>query len=134
MLLGDPSHKNGTDYAYGSYNMTGDGVFFRDDSSACDAMGKRIRSYCDSGDPYCDVGPIVNATTHGTYVKRRKDELVNYIVEQWNNGGDTGDASSSTRSSPSPSSTSEDAGSDASHLAKSSGSIAVLALVSLLFI
>ncbi|CAG9986469.1 unnamed protein product [Clonostachys byssicola] len=121
LLLGDPSHKNGTNYNYGSHNLTGDGVFYRGDTSACEALGKRIRSYCDAGDVYCDVGPAYS-DAHVRYVKDRKEELVNYIVEQWNNGGETGEVSktkTTTRSGASPSTT-EDASSKAHGLSSTS--------------
>ncbi|VUC31907.1 unnamed protein product [Clonostachys rosea] len=132
LLLGDPSHKNGTNYNYGSHNLTGDGVFYRGDTSACEALGKRIRSYCDAGDPFCDVGPSYS-DAHGRYVKNHKQELVDYIVEQWNNGGETGEVSTTTRSGASPSTTT-DAGSGAPGLARASGFAVILSLVSLLLI
>ncbi|KAK7212626.1 hypothetical protein V2G26_019804 [Clonostachys chloroleuca] len=133
LLLGDPSHKNGTNYNYGSHNLTGDGVFYRGDTSACEALGKRIRSYCDAGDVYCDVGPSYS-DAHVRYVKDRKEELVNYIVEQWNNGGETGEVSTTTtRSGASPSTTDDDGG-GAPGLAKASSFARVLSLISLLLI
>uniref|UniRef100_A0A8H7TSQ3 Cutinase n=1 Tax=Bionectria ochroleuca TaxID=29856 RepID=A0A8H7TSQ3_BIOOC len=133
LLLGDPSHKNSTNYNYGSHNLTGDGVFYRGDTGACDALGKRIRSYCDAGDVYCDVGPAYS-DAHVRYVKDRKEELVNYIVEQWKNGGETGEVSTTnTRSGASPSTT-DDAGSGAQGLARASSFALILSLVLLLLI
>ncbi|CAH0045035.1 unnamed protein product [Clonostachys solani] len=133
LLLGDPSHKNGTNYNYGSHNLTGDGVFYRGDTSACEALGKRIRSYCDAGDPFCDVGPAYS-DAHGRYVKNHKDEFVDYIVEQWSNGGETGEVSTTTTRSGASPSTTGDAGSGAPGLAKASGFAVILSLVSFLLI
>jgi hypothetical protein len=49
-----------------------------------------MRSYCTAGDPFCDVGPNLNATTHLTYVADYGGEVVDYVVRQYQNGGEEG--------------------------------------------
>lgn len=85
VLFGDPSHRGDAKYNHG--NSTGSGIFWRHDISACEAMGSRVRSYCDSGDPYCSVGPEVDASTHVTYLQRHSLEIARFVVDQYNNGG-----------------------------------------------
>lgn len=55
--------------------------------SACEAMGSRIRSYCDSGDQFCSVGPEAGALTHVTYLQRHSSDIAQFVVGQYNNGG-----------------------------------------------
>lgn len=50
-------------------------------------MGSRIRSYCDSGDQFCSVGPEANALTHVTYLQRYSSDIARFVVDQYNNGG-----------------------------------------------
>lgn len=85
VLFGDPSHRGDATYNHG--NGTGSGIFWRHDISACEAMRSRIRSYCDSGDPYCSVGPEVDPTTHVTYLQRHNSDVARFVVDQYNNGG-----------------------------------------------
>lgn len=85
VLFGDPSHRGDARYNHG--DSTGSGIFWRHDISACEAMGSRIRSYCDSGDPYCSVGPQADASTHVTYLQRYSIEIAQFVVRQYNNGG-----------------------------------------------
>lgn len=85
VLFGDPSHRGDATYNYG--NSTGSGIFWRHDISACEAMGSRIRSYCDSGDQFCSVGPDANALTHVTYLQRHSSDVARFVVDQYNNGG-----------------------------------------------
>lgn len=84
VLFGDPSHRGDATYNYG--NSTGSGMFWRHDISACEAMGNRIRSYCDSGDPFCSVGPEADSLTHVTYVQRHGSDIARFVVDQYNNG------------------------------------------------
>lgn len=49
-----------------------------------------MRSYCTAGDPFCDVGPNLNAIAHLTYVADYGGEVVDYVVGQYENGGEEG--------------------------------------------
>lgn len=74
---------------YSAGNGTGNGLFWRGDLSACEAMGSRIRSYCTAGDPFCDIGNplLTDAIAHLTYIEDYGEEVVTYVVEQYKNGG-----------------------------------------------
>lgn len=84
VLFGDPTHRGDATYNYG--NSTGSGIFWRHDIAACEAMGSRIRSYCDSGDQFCSVGTEVGALTHVTYLQRYSDDIARFVVDQYNTG------------------------------------------------
>ncbi|KAF5020049.1 hypothetical protein F66182_7930 [Fusarium sp. NRRL 66182] len=80
IVFGDPSH-----VANASYNVgTGinDGIFEREDIKLCeDNYSDIIRSYCDTGDRYCDRGR--DEDVHGSYVSKYGDEIVDFVVEQY---------------------------------------------------
>lgn len=97
ILFGDPTHRDDASYNYG--NGTGSGVFWRHDISACEALGSRIRAYCDEGDQFCCVGPEINELIHGTYLDRYSSDVIRFVVDQYNNGG-ASNASNGTGSSP----------------------------------
>lgn len=97
VLFGDPSHRGDATYNYG--NSTGSGLFWRHDISACEAMGSRIRSYCDSGDQFCSVGTEVGALTHVTYLQRYSSDIARFVVDQYNKGG-ASNTSDGTNPSP----------------------------------
>ena len=88
MLFGDTTHRSESSYNYG--DSTGSGVFWRADSESCESYGNRIRSYCTAGDPFCDVGPNLNGTAHLTYVTDYGEEVAEYVVRQYENGGEAG--------------------------------------------
>lgn len=104
VLFGDPTHRDDAPYNYG--NSTGSGDFWRHDISPCEALGSRIRSYCDAGDPFCDVNYEPDIYTHLKYIERYGVEVAQFVVGQYNNGGasnapnSTGVAGSSPTSSP----------------------------------
>lgn len=80
-------------------------MFYREDITACEALGKRIRAYCDAGDPFCDVGELVDQMAHLEYVQRYSEEIVEFVVEQYRNGGESGNSTSGTEnpaSTPAP--------------------------------
>ncbi|KAI9155763.1 Acetylxylan esterase [Paramyrothecium foliicola] len=85
VLLGDPTHSYNAPYNYG--NSTGNGIFWRSDFSACEALGNRIRAYCDQGDPFCDVGAIPSVTPHLVYILVHGEEIVQYVIQQYREGG-----------------------------------------------
>lgn len=97
VLFGDPSHRGDATYNYG--NSTGSGLFWRHDISACEAMGSRIRSYCDSGDQFCSVGTEVGALTHVTYLQRYSSDIARFVVDQYNNSRTS---NTSNAANPSP--------------------------------
>ncbi|KAG8170150.1 hypothetical protein KVR01_000895 [Diaporthe batatas] len=87
ILFGDPTHREDAPYNYG--NGTGSGVFWRHDISPCEALGSRIRSYCDAGDPYCDVNYDPDIYTHLKYIERYGIDVAQFVVGQYYNGGAT---------------------------------------------
>jgi hypothetical protein len=54
VLYGDPSHVVGQPWDLGTSNHTG--IFPRQDNLACAPYGRKIKSWCDTGDIYCDAG------------------------------------------------------------------------------
>ncbi|KAJ5103463.1 hypothetical protein N7532_003992 [Penicillium argentinense] len=99
VLFGDPSQRNDTSYNYGSWNNTGNGMFYRADTSACEALGSRIRAYCDAGDPFCDLGKFINGTAHKKYIDNYGEEVAQFVVGKYKNGSSSVNGSSSTTSS-----------------------------------
>lgn len=99
MLFGDPSHTVNSPYAFGN-STGGSGIFHRGNISACEALGSRLRSYCDAGDPYCDEGGAapVSLTTHVSYVIAHGVEVAKVVVDQFRNG--PGAVSNGTGASP----------------------------------
>lgn len=101
-LFGDPTHKANDTFSRGT--ALGDGVsvarltavlrillthpqfMFRDSNGACEALGDRIVSFCDEGDPFCDVRSDLDLDVHITYMERYEDEVVDWIVERYENG------------------------------------------------
>lgn len=64
-------------------------------------------SYCDTGDVFCDVGSEPDEEVHASYVKNHREELVDFVTERFNEGGDDRDGgddsdSPSASSTPSP--------------------------------
>ncbi|KAM0715565.1 hypothetical protein Q7P37_009063 [Cladosporium fusiforme] len=87
VLFGDPTYTSHAPYNHG--NATGNGIFWRGDLSTCKALGNRIRSYCTVGDPFCDVSDVVNADVHGTYVEAYGEDVIQYVLRQYSNGGES---------------------------------------------
>ena len=125
VLFGDPSHSNQA--SYNRSNGTGSGVFYRSDISTCEALGNRIRSYCEAGDPYCDVGGAqASPTVHLKYIINYGAEAAKYVIEQYKTGGSNTNSSDST---PSPSAITTPANGAAGLLATPISIIAATALV-----
>ncbi|KAJ4258074.1 hypothetical protein NW762_008214 [Fusarium torreyae] len=97
VLFGDTTHRDDAPYNYG--NSTGSGIFWRSDISGCKALGSRIRSYCTAGDPFCAVGKDVNIDSHLTYIEEYGAEVVDYVVDQYKNGGNKSEDSTNSPSS-----------------------------------
>lgn len=102
VLFGDTTQRSEASYNHGTWNNTGNGVFYRYDTSACNALGNRIRAYCDAGDPFCDVGPFFDVNAHLQYIQRYGKEVVQFVVGQYKNGTTSGSTASATASSTSP--------------------------------
>ncbi|CAG9985618.1 unnamed protein product [Clonostachys byssicola] len=97
--FGDPTHVANATYNRG--NSTKDGIFAldRDAVKRCESLGDSLRSYCDAGDTYCDLGNVTGV--HTSYFKRYTDETVDFVVSRYQNAGDQ----SSTTISPTGSAT-----------------------------
>ncbi|KAI1844223.1 hypothetical protein JX266_009514 [Neoarthrinium moseri] len=84
VLFGDTTHRK--DASYNRGNSTGSGIYWRADISACEGLGNRIRSYCDAGDPFCDVNMEPKGNPHLEYVYHYGNEVVEYVIEQYKSG------------------------------------------------
>lgn len=116
ILFGDPSHVANATYNRGTADNNG--IFPRDDVDACEDLGDRIVSYCDTGDVYCDNGEEKDRDVHGEYIERYGDEVVDYIVKRYESdtgetvgGGSSTTSSGSMMSTASPTSSGTESGS-----------------------
>jgi acetylxylan esterase len=100
VLFGDPSHVANTTYDKGT--SKNDGIFSRRNITLCENLGPRLVSYCDTGDVFCDAGELDEV--HGGYVERYGSDVVDFVVSQYNDGGND-DASTSTSVAPTSSHT-----------------------------
>jgi len=86
VLFGDPSFVKDAPYSRGT--AEDDGIFEREDDSKdrCEEIAERVVSYCDAGDYFC--GPDIfniNKTVHTTYIDRYGDDVVDLVVNAYNN-------------------------------------------------
>ncbi|KAF5249098.1 hypothetical protein FANTH_5574 [Fusarium anthophilum] len=82
IAFGDPSHVANLTYDRGTSKK--DGIFERpsNETTLCeDNYNDIFRSYCDTGDVYCDVGN--NTETHGSYFEKYGKEVVDFVVERY---------------------------------------------------
>ncbi|KAJ3464542.1 hypothetical protein MRS44_009328 [Fusarium solani] len=82
IIFGDPSHVANASYNQGTGEKNG--VFARTNITLCEDQYTKtgvIRSYCDTGDTYCDQGS--DEDVHGEYVSKYGDEVVEYVVDQY---------------------------------------------------
>ncbi|CAG9944756.1 unnamed protein product [Clonostachys rosea f. rosea IK726] len=98
--FGNPTHVANATYNRG--NSTRDGIFAldRDAVKRCESLGDSLRSYCDTGDTYCDLGNVTGV--HTSYFQRYTDETVDFVVSRYQNAGNQ---SSPTTSPTGPSTT-----------------------------
>lgn len=80
-------------------------LFNRSSSSieVCKSYASRIISYCDTGDIYCDAG--TNSTVHHMYIQRYGDEIVDFVVSQFEKSTSSGSSSgtnATTTTAPAP--------------------------------
>ncbi|KAJ4322375.1 hypothetical protein N0V84_004846 [Fusarium piperis] len=95
VIFGDPSHVANASYNQGTGEK--DGVFPRTNITLCDEQYTRtgiIRSYCDTGDTYCDRGQ--DEDVHGEYVSKYGDEVVEFVVDQYEKAVREGTTSTSS--------------------------------------
>ncbi|KAK8055287.1 cutinase-domain-containing protein [Apiospora rasikravindrae] len=78
LLIGDPSRVDGKPFNSGTAD--GDGLFSREDSTALEAMGDKILSICNDGDPVCDRG--INIAVHLSYDETNGVEATQFIVSK----------------------------------------------------
>ncbi|KAJ4174433.1 hypothetical protein NW754_004851 [Fusarium falciforme] len=95
IIFGDPSHVANASYNQGTGEKNG--VFARTNITLCEDQYTKtgiIRSYCDTGDTYCDRGS--DEDVHGEYVSKYGDEVVEYVVDQYEKAVREGTKSTST--------------------------------------
>ncbi|KAL6808864.1 carbohydrate esterase family 5 protein [Trichoderma sp. SZMC 28013] len=111
-IFGDPTHVANLTYDRGT--SVKDGLFNRSSASVdqCKKYASRIISYCDKGDIYCDAG--TNATVHHLYIDRYGDEIVDFVVSQYEKSASTGTGSNTTSTAPFPTVTPTSGGSSSS--------------------
>ncbi|GKT54540.1 acetylxylan esterase 2 [Colletotrichum tofieldiae] len=80
ILFGDPTHNATAPWNRGT--STRNGLFPRENITACEAYASKIESYCDTGDIYCDIGN--NTSVHGSYFGNYTDDAVEFIAAQFN--------------------------------------------------
>ncbi|OTA04821.1 CE5 acetyl xylan esterase AXE2 [Trichoderma parareesei] len=104
-IFGDPTHIANMTYDRGT--SIHNGLFNRSSSSieVCKSYASRIVSYCDTGDIYCDAG--TNSTVHHMYLQRYGDEIVDFVVSQFEKSTSSGSGSGSginatTTTAPAP--------------------------------
>jgi hypothetical protein len=75
-------------------------LFNRTDASldVCKSYASRIISYCDTGDIYCDSGS--NGTVHHLYIDRYGNQIVDFVVSQYQKAAGSSSNSSSTTTAP----------------------------------
>ncbi|KPM35578.1 hypothetical protein AK830_g10991 [Neonectria ditissima] len=80
VLFGDPSHVASATFNRGTSKK--DGVFARDNVTFCEEnYGDILRSFCDTGDTYCDRGN--DTGVHGSYFTTYDKEVVDFVVERY---------------------------------------------------
>ncbi|KAK4065959.1 CAZyme family CE5 [Trichoderma aggressivum f. europaeum] len=99
-IFGDPTHVANLTYDRGT--SVKDGLFNRSSASVdqCKKYASRIISYCDKGDIYCDAG--TNTTVHHLYIDRYGDEIVDFVVSQFEKSSGSGSGSNATTTAPFP--------------------------------
>ncbi|OLN88112.1 Acetylxylan esterase 1 [Colletotrichum chlorophyti] len=99
VLFGDPTHNVSAPWNRGT--STHDGLFPRENITACEPYASKIESWCDTGDIYCDVGN--NTSVHGSYFANYTDDAVEFVVSQYN-ASKTAANGTSPSATPTPSS------------------------------
>ncbi|KAF2434051.1 cutinase [Tothia fuscella] len=76
--MGDPRHVAQASFDIGSSQRNG--IFPRPANISCNAIAAKIRSYCDSGDPFCDMGDDVQV--HLSYTRRYNKDAYDFTISQ----------------------------------------------------
>ncbi|KAK1999553.1 cutinase [Colletotrichum falcatum] len=102
ILFGDPTHDTSASWNRGT--STHDGLFPRENVTACESYAPKIESYCDTGDIYCDLGN--NTKVHGSYFVNYTKDAVDFVVAQFNAAkpSSANGTSPTTTSKPAPAS------------------------------
>ncbi|KAH6880091.1 Alpha/Beta hydrolase protein [Thelonectria olida] len=80
VLFGDPSRLVNVTYNRGTSKK--DGIFARNNVTFCEEhYGDLMRSFCDTGDRYCDEGD--DSTVHGSYFQKYGKTVVDFVVQQY---------------------------------------------------
>ncbi|KAJ2894712.1 acetylxylan esterase 2 [Zalerion maritima] len=79
VLFGNPAHLGNASWNAGT--STEDGIFPRTEPSLCDPYADKMRSWCDTGDIYCDSGN--DTSVHGTYFDKYTDEATEWVVSMY---------------------------------------------------
>ncbi|KAI9158885.1 Acetylxylan esterase [Paramyrothecium foliicola] len=100
VLLGDPSHNPNATYNRGTSENPG--IFVRENNTICEGYGDRVVLYCDTGDTWCDMGD--DRDVHGHYIEEYGEQIVDYIVNQFEQADDASETTGSPESTPAPTS------------------------------
>ncbi len=57
-------------------------IFARQNASACGVYSSKMRSWCDTGDPFCDSGNL--SKVHTSYFFNYTTDAVNFVVSKFN--------------------------------------------------
>lgn len=75
--MGDPRHMAGQPFDVGT--ATHDGRFPRAADQRLAPFAGKVRSYCDTGDPFCDSGREMRV--HFTYLMKYSDNATRFVVD-----------------------------------------------------
>lgn len=92
VVFGDPTFIRDAPWKEGN-STSSDGLFARQDISACLPYAPKIRSWCDEGDRYCALGEV--ASVHGGYFTKYFNEAVDFVVQQREGADESGSPTSS---------------------------------------
>lgn len=76
--MGDPRYTFGESYHVGT--AINQGLFPRLSDQSCEPQALKFRSYCDSGDPFCDSGH--DLLVHLTYPAVYGSDAARWVVDK----------------------------------------------------
>ncbi|KAK0723628.1 cutinase-domain-containing protein [Apiosordaria backusii] len=94
--FGDPSYNAtvGLGLGWNAGTSTGAGLFARRNITTCEPYAAKIRSWCDTGDVYCDLGDL--RLIHGSYFANYTLDAAEFIAERFNSSEPVIDPSTTT--------------------------------------
>ncbi|KAG8158015.1 hypothetical protein KVR01_012287 [Diaporthe batatas] len=97
IMFGDPSHS--VDAPFNEGNATRNGIFARNNVTACEPYTSKMRSWCDSNDLYCDSGN--SSRVHGSYFNNTAylNDATSFVISQFKEGGSGSSRDNSTSNS-----------------------------------